>query len=142
MPTTMLVNLPVKDLATSVAFFTGLGFTPDPQMTDDNAACMVVSEQIYVMLLVETFFKTFTRKDLVDATQGTEAIVCLGVDSRERVDELADTALTTGGTASNEPMEYGFMYGRSFQDPDGHLWEVVHMAAAPAGPQATSEVVA
>lgn len=127
MSTTILVNLPVKDLATSVTFFTGLGFTPDPEMTDENAACIVVSEQIYVMLLVETFFKTFTRKALVDATQGTEAIVCLGVESRERVDELVDTALTIGGTASNEPMEYGFMYGRSFQDPDGHLWEVVHM---------------
>jgi uncharacterized protein len=127
MSTKIFVNLPVKNLATSVDFFTDLGFTFDPQFTDEKAGCLVINDDIYAMLLVEPFFKSFTKKELVDATQATEAIVALSVDSRERVDTLVDRALEVGGRPANEPMDEGFMYGRSFQDPDGHLWEVFHM---------------
>ncbi|WP_326574859.1 VOC family protein [Actinacidiphila glaucinigra] len=130
MSTQIFVNLPVQDLPRAKAFFGGLGFSFDDRFTDDNAACLVIGEGIFAMLLVEPFFRQFTRKEVADATKTTEAIVCLGVESRERVDELADTALATGGFPSNEPMEQGPMYGRSFQDPDGHLWEVVYMDAA------------
>ncbi|MEU1542656.1 VOC family protein [Actinacidiphila glaucinigra] len=130
MSTQIFVNLPVQDLPRSKAFFGGLGFSFDDRFTDDNAACLVIGEGIFAMLLVEPFFRKFTKKEVADATKTTEAIVCLGVESRERVDELADTALATGGHPSNEPMEQGPMYGRSFQDPDGHLWEVVYMDAA------------
>ncbi|MFJ9915257.1 VOC family protein [Actinacidiphila glaucinigra] len=130
MSTQIFVNLPVQDLPRSKAFFGGLGFSFDDRFTDDNAACLVIGEGIFAMLLVEPFFRQFTKKEVADATKTTEAIVCLGVESRERVDELADTALATGGHPSNEPMEQGPMYGRSFQDPDGHLWEVVYMDAA------------
>ncbi|MFF7675233.1 VOC family protein [Actinacidiphila glaucinigra] len=130
MSTQIFVNLPVQDLTRSKAFFGGLGFSFDDRFTDDNAACLVIGEGIFAMLLVEPFFRQFTKKEVADATKTTEAIVCLGVESRERVDELADTALATGGHPSNEPMEQGPMYGRSFQDPDGHLWEVVYMDAA------------
>ncbi|MYX36068.1 MULTISPECIES: VOC family protein [Streptomycetaceae] len=130
MSTQIFVNLPVQDLPRSKAFFGGLGFSFDDRFTDDNAACLVIGEGIFAMLLAEPFFRQFTKKEVADATKTTEAIVCLGVESRERVDELADTALATGGHPSNEPMEQGPMYGRSFQDPDGHLWEVVYMDAA------------
>ncbi|GAB2819229.1 VOC family protein [Streptomyces daliensis] len=127
MSTKIFVNLPVKDLPKSKSFFTALGFSFDPQFSDDNAGCLVISEDIYAMLLVEPFFQSFTQKEVADATKSTEAILCLGVESRERVDDLVDKALASGGSASNETQDHGFMYGRSFQDPDGHLWEVVHM---------------
>ncbi len=127
MSTKIFVNLPVKDLGKSIDFFTELGFSFDPQFTDENAGCLVISDDIYAMLLVESFFKSFTKKEVVDATKSTEAITCLGVDSREQVDELVDKAFAAGGSPSNDTMDYGFMYGRSFQDPDGHLWEVMYM---------------
>jgi uncharacterized protein len=123
----IFVNLPVKDLGESVDFFTQLGFSFDPRFTDEQATCMIVSDEAFVMLLVEDRFKDFTKKELVDSTKQTEAIVALSAESREQVDELADKALQAGGTPANEPMEMDFMYGRSFQDPDGHLWEVVWM---------------
>ena len=123
----MFVNLAVKDLGESVDFFTQLGFSFDPRFTDEQATCMIVSDEAFVMLLVEDRFKDFTKKQLADATTQTEAIVALSADSREQVDELADKALQAGGAPANEPMEMDFMYGRSFQDPDGHLWEVVWM---------------
>jgi predicted lactoylglutathione lyase len=130
MSTKIFVNLPVKDLGTSRDFFTKLGFSFNEQFCDENAACLVISDDIFAMLLVEPFFKTFTKKDIVDATKGTEAILCLGVESRQRVDELVDQALAAGGLPSNETMDQGFMYGRSFQDVDGHLWEVAYMDPA------------
>jgi predicted lactoylglutathione lyase len=130
MPTMLYVNLPVKDLPRSKQFFGGLGFSFDARFTDDNAACLVIGPETYAMLLVEPFFQRFTQKEVADATKTTESILCLGVESRERVDELVDTALATGGSPSNEPMEQGPMYGRSFQDPDGHLWEVMYMDPA------------
>ncbi|MGP3980789.1 VOC family protein [Streptomyces sp. KR80] len=130
MSTKIFVNLPVKDLGTSIEFFTRLGFSVNPQFTDDKAACLVISDDIYAMLLSEPFFKNFTKKEIADARTSTEAIVCLGVESKQRVDELVDKALASGGQPSNEPMDEGFMYGRSFQDPDGHLWEVMWMDPA------------
>lgn len=127
MSTQIFVNLPVKDLRRSTDFFTALGFSFDPQFSDDNAGCLVISEGIYAMLLVEPFFKSFTKKEIVDATKGTEAIMGLGVESRERVDDIVDKALASGGSPANDTSDEGFMYGRSFQDPDGHLWEVIYM---------------
>jgi predicted lactoylglutathione lyase len=133
MATKIFVNLPVKELAVSRRFFTALGYTVNEQFSGDNAVSIVISDDIVAMLLAEPFFKTFTTKPLVDATTATEAILCLGVESRAEVDRLVDTALASGGSAANEPQDHGFMYGRSFQDPDGHHWEVVFMDPAAIG---------
>jgi uncharacterized protein len=130
MPMQIFVNLPVKDLNRAIDFFTKLGFTFNQQFTDENATCMVITNDIYAMLLVEEFFQTFTTKEVADASRTTEAIVALGVDSRAQVDELADTALASGGQPVKEPMREGSMYGRSFQDPDGHIWEVFYLDPA------------
>ena len=136
MATQIYVNLPVKNLDQSVAFFSQLGFAFNPQITDHNATCMIVSEDIFVMLLVESFFKTFTPKPVCDAHQSTEVLVCLSVDSRERLDELVRKALAAGGRAPNPLKDHGFMVQHGFEDLDGHLWELVHMDpnAAPPGP--------
>ena len=120
----IFVNLAVKDLNRSVEFFTKLGFAFDPRFTDEHAICMIVSDEAFVMLLVESRFRDFTKKTIVDAATATEAILALTAESREQVDELADKALAAGGSPANDPMEMDFMYGRSFNDPDGHLWEV------------------
>jgi predicted lactoylglutathione lyase len=111
-------------------FFTNLGYSFNKQFTDENAACLVISDDIYAMLLVEPFFKTFTKKDISDATKTTEAIIALGLDSRAQVDDLADKALAAGGSASNDTNDQGFMYTRSFSDLDGHLWELFYMDPA------------
>ena len=124
----IFVNLPVKDLDASVAFFRGLGFEFDPKFTDDSAACMVVSEQAYVMLLVEPRFADFTKKPVADARSSTEAIFAVSAESREGVDAFADAALAAGASRANDPMDHGFMYARSFNDLDGHLWEVMWMS--------------
>jgi predicted lactoylglutathione lyase len=126
-PTMIFVNLPVKDLDKSKQFFTELGFTINQQFTDENASTIVISDTIYLMLLVEPFFKTFTKKDIADATTSTEAIIALSADSRDAVDELVDKAIAAGAGPSNEPMDEGFMYARSFADPNGHLFEVMWM---------------
>ncbi|HLN77020.1 MAG TPA: VOC family protein [Nocardioidaceae bacterium] len=123
----IFVNLPVSDLQRSVDFWRGLGFDFNPQFTDDKAACMVVSDLACVMLLSQSFFSTFTKKEVADTATSTEAIMALSSESREEVDRLTDTALASGGSASNDPQDEGFMYSRSFQDPDGHLWEVLYM---------------
>jgi len=128
----LFVNLPVKDLAKTVEFFTALGFSFNPDFTDENASCMIVNDDAYVMLLVETYFTTFTSKAVADARSSSEAIMSFSLESREAVDALVRTALTSGGTPSEEAQDYGFMYTHSFQDPDGHLWEVFWMD--PAGP--------
>jgi predicted lactoylglutathione lyase len=135
MTTKIFVNLPVKNLARSTEFFSELGFSFDQRFSDQNAGCLIISDDIYAMLLTEPFFRNFTTKDLADTSKTTEAIVALDVESRRRVDELADRALLAGGSPANKPMEQDGMYGRSFQDPDGHLWEVFHMdlAAIPVG---------
>lgn len=123
----IFVNLAVKDLERSRRFFGSLGYTFNPQFSDENAACLVISDTIYAMLLKEAFFRSFTPKELVDATTATEAILTLSVDSRAEVDELADKALAAGGSAARDPEDQDYMYTRSFQDPDGHIWEVFHM---------------
>ncbi|HEX5769718.1 MAG TPA: VOC family protein [Nocardioidaceae bacterium] len=126
----IFVNLPVRDLKQTVGFWTGLGFTFNPQFTDENATCMVISDHACVMLLTDEFFSTFTTRQVADATEHTEAILALSAESREEVDRLVDTAVTTGGSAANETQDEGYMYGRSFHDPDGHLWEVLYMDPA------------
>ena len=123
----IFVNLPVKDLRRSVTFFTALGYRFNPQFTDENATCMIVSDDIFVMLLVEPFFKTFTKKAVADATKSTEVRVCFSCDSRAEVDDLVRKARAAGGTSPSEPQDHGFMYQHGYQDPDGHLWELVYM---------------
>ena len=124
----VFVNLPVKDLSASMAFFRELGFEFDPKFTDDSAACMVISEQAYVMLLAESRFADFTVKPVADVGASTGAIVAVSAEDREAVDRFADAALGAGASPAKDPMDYGFMYGRSFHDPDGHLWEVMWMS--------------
>lgn len=130
MSTQIFVNLPVKDLDASKAFYTAIGYAIDEQFTDENASCVVVSDSIYVMLLTEAFAKQFTTKAIVDATTTTEVINALTADSRADVDRLADAALAAGASPVKEPQDEGFMYSRSFADPDGHQWEVLHMDAS------------
>jgi uncharacterized protein len=127
MATQIFVNLPVKDLNKSVEFFTKLGFKFNPQFTDENATCMIVGENIFVMLLVENFFKTFTPKEICDATKSTEVLVCLSSESRTDVDAMVAKAIAAGGTTYKEPQDHGFMYGHGFQDLDGHIWEIAFM---------------
>jgi uncharacterized protein len=133
MATKIFVNLPVKDLAQSVDFFKALGFDFNAQFTDETAACMVVSEDIYVMLLTHTKFKEFTPKNICDATKSTEVLVCLSCESRGEVDELVRKAVAVGGSTYNEPQDHGFMYGHGFQDRDGHIWELIYMEPTPQG---------
>lgn len=127
MATKIFVNLPVKDLNKTVKFFTKLGFTFNPQFTDENATCMIVGDDIFVMLLVEKFFKTFTKKEIADTSKNTEVIVALSVEGRENVDQMINKAIEYGGKESREPQDHGWMYGRSFEDIDGHLWEIIYM---------------
>ncbi|MFY9966885.1 MAG: VOC family protein [Nitrososphaeraceae archaeon] len=127
MKTKIFVNLPIKDLNKSVTFFTKLGFSFNPQFTDENATCMIVGEDIFIMLLVEKFFKSFTKKDVCDTSKNTEAIVALSVESREKVDQMIEKAIEAGGSEPREKQDQGWMYGRSFEDTDGHLWEVFFM---------------
>jgi predicted lactoylglutathione lyase len=121
------VNLPVTDLQKSVDFFTTLGFTFNPQFTDENATCMVVSDQSCVMLLVRDFFSTFTSKEICDTATHTELLLGVSAESRAEVDEITERALQIGGRAAGEPQDHGFMYGRSFEDLDGHVWEIIWM---------------
>jgi uncharacterized protein len=130
MPRKIFVNLPVKDLKNSIAFFTALGFTFNPQFTDETATCMIISAEAYAMLLSEPRFKGFTKKAISDTAKATETIIALSADSRAEVDTFADKALASGGTTAMPPVDLGFMYGRSFYDPDGHHWEIFHMDPA------------
>ena len=123
----IFVNLAVGDLARSKQFFTALGFAFDPQFTDHNAACMIVSEQAFVMLLTEPFFRTFTRREPCDTTRHTEGLFALTCGSREEVDEMVRTAVASGGAHAMVPQDHGFMYSWSFYDPDGHHWEAFWM---------------
>ena len=126
------VNLAIKDMARSQAFFKALGFSFNPQFSNDQGACMVVGDNIFVMLLVEPFFKTFiSDKSIVDARLNAEALVCLSCDSRAEVDALVKKAVAAGGKTPNAPQDHGFMYGHGFEDLDGHIWELMHMTAQP-----------
>ena len=123
----IFVNLPVKDLNKTVEFFTKLGFEFNPQFTDENATCMIVNKDIFIMLLVEKFFKTFTKKEICDTRKDTEVIIALSTESREKVDQMINDVIEAGGKESRKPQDHGWMYGRSFQDINGHLWEIIYM---------------
>ncbi len=125
----IFVNLPVKNLDKSKAFFEAMGYTFNPQFTSENGACMVIAEgSIYAMLLTEPFFKTFVDKPIVQAKEATEVLVCLSCESREEVDALVAKAIAAGGKAPRTPQDHGFMYGHGFEDLDGHVWELAWMA--------------
>ncbi|NBM18971.1 VOC family protein [Streptomyces sp. GC420] len=126
----IFVNLAVDDLDTSKKFFTELGYSINPQFTTDDCACVVISDTIVAMLLTRQRYQDFTSKKIADSTTTSEVLLCLSAESREKVDELADKALAVGGSPAGEPQDHGFMYGRSFQDPDGHTWEVMWMDPA------------
>ncbi|AYN39163.1 glyoxalase [Streptomyces dangxiongensis] len=126
----IFVNLPVTDLDASKRFFTELGYTINPQFSDEKAAAVVISDTIVAMLLTRPFYATFTKKEIADATTTSEVMLCLSAESREQVDELVDRAISAGGTASGESQDHGSMYGRAFEDLDGHIWEVMWMDPA------------
>ena len=123
----IFVNLPVKDLNKSIEFFTKLGFSFNPQFTDEKATCMIIGENIFAMLLVKEFFKTFTKKEICDSTKSTEVILALTAENRAEVDQLMNKVIEAGGIEHKEAQDHGWMYGRSFQDLDGHLWEIGFM---------------
>src|SRR5262245_50419654 len=127
MASKLFVNLPVKDLSKTKHFFGKLGFQFNQQFTDETAACMVVSEQAYVMLLTHPKFKQFAPNAIADATKSTEVLVALSCENRSQVDELVSKALAAGGKTYSKPQDYGFMYGHGFQDLDGHVWELFYM---------------
>lgn len=132
----IFVNLPVDDLEASKAFYTALGYEVNPLFTDENAASIVLSDSIYIMLLVKPFFSTFTDKELIEPKSQVQVLNALGVDSRAEVDEWAEKALGAGGTEPKAAQDLGFMYSRDIEDLDGHVWEVMWMdpAAAVNGP--------
>jgi predicted lactoylglutathione lyase len=129
------VNLPVADLKKSRAFFSELGYSFEPRFTNDQAACLIIGENIYAMLLAQPFFQGFTAKTIIDAKTHVETLTCLSCESRAEVDEIVAKAVRAGGTAPRPVQDYGFMYGHGFDDLDGHAWEFMYMdtsaAAAP-----------
>ena len=126
----LFVNLAVRELDKSKAFFSKLGFEFNPDFTDENAACMILSDQSFVMLLAEPFFKGFTKRQIADTSTTTETLLALSADSREEVDALVRTAFDAGGVPAIDPQDHGFMYVRSFYDLDGHHWEICWMDPA------------
>jgi predicted lactoylglutathione lyase len=132
----IFVNLPIKNMEKSKAFFGALGFGFNPQFTNEQGACMVIAEDIFAMLLIEPFFQTFIKKPISDAKKATEVLVCLSCESRAEVDDLVKKALAAGGTAPNAPQDHGFMYAHGFEDIDGHIWELVWMDPTATPPQA------
>ena len=138
----IFVNLPVADLPAARAFYEAIGATNEPRFTDETAACMVFSETIHVMLLTHDKFRQFTPKRVADAHATSEVLIAISADSREAVDEIADQALAAGGREAREKQDYGFMYSRSFEDLDGHIWEPMWMdmeaAKTAMAPQAES----
>ena len=131
MSTQIFVNLPVKDLQRSVGFFSKLGYTFDPQYTDENATCMIIADNIFAMLLVKPFFESFISKPVADAHKTAEVILALSADSRTAVDVLVDKAIAAGAGEPRPTQDLAFMYQRGFEDLDGHLWEVFHMSGPP-----------
>jgi predicted lactoylglutathione lyase len=127
MATNIFVNLSVKDLDQSIAFFTQLGFSFNPQFTDETATCMIISDTIYAMLLTEAKFQSFTPKAISNAKQATEVLIGLSYESREQVIEMVQKAVAAGGSTYAEPNDYGFMYQHGFEDLDGHMWEIFYM---------------
>ena len=127
------LNLAVADLPKAKAFFESLGFAFNPQFSNEQGACLALGDNMFAMLLVKDFFKTFTSKALCDPRAATEALVCLSCESRAEVDTLVAKALAAGGTAPRAPQDHGFMYGHGFEDLDGHIWELVYMNPNAAG---------
>jgi predicted lactoylglutathione lyase len=127
MNTQIFVNLPVKDLEVSKSFYEKLGFSINPQFSDETAACVVISDTIYVMLLTHDKARAFTPKEIANAHKATEVLNALSIESKSKVNKLADKALAAGGTKAGDTQDLGFMYSRSFNDPDGHIWEVFWM---------------
>jgi hypothetical protein len=141
----IFVNLPVTDLKASMAFYEAVGFTNNPMFTNDQAAAMAWSDEIVVMLLTHDFWKTFTSKTIPDAHTTAQVLLCLGHDSQDSVEAIVGKAAAAGGKADPTPkQDLGFMYGRSFEDPDGHIWENVYMnmAAVPEGETVAEQPVA
>lgn len=139
MPKMIFVNLPVSDLAASTAFYEAVGGEKNPKFSDDTASCIVFSETIFAMLLTHDKFRHFTTKQIADAHRTSEVLICISADSRDDVDAIVTRAGNAGGKLDPTPLQdYGVMYGRSFEDPDGHIWEVMWMdpAAADAGAEA------
>ncbi len=128
----IFVNLPIADMARSRAFFSALGYSFNPDFSNDKGAALVLGENLFAMLLVREFFATFTGKPLADAHASTEVIVCVSCDSRAQVDTLVAKAIAAGGAAPRPATDHGFMYGHGFEDLDGHIWELVHMTGMPA----------
>ncbi|MFC9281060.1 VOC family protein [Streptomyces collinus] len=126
----IFVNLATDDVETSKKFFTELGYTINPQFSTDDCACVVISDTIIAMLLSKQHYATFTKKEIADSTRTSEVLICLSAESREKVDELVGKAVAAGGSAGEQTQDLGFMYGRSFDDLDGHTWEVVWMDPA------------
>ncbi len=131
MSTQIFVNLPVRDLQRSVAFFTALGYHFNPQFTDENATCMIVADNISVMLLVDRYFQTFTPKPVADAKASTEVLICLSLDSRSAVEQIVNNAVAAGARTPMPAQDHGFMFQHGFEDLDGHQWEFVHMSGMP-----------
>nr|WP_314437771.1 VOC family protein [uncultured Brevundimonas sp.] len=131
MPQLLFINLPVTDLNRSIAFYEAVGAVRNPNFSDDTAACMVISDVIHVMILTHDKWRTFTDRQIPDAQASAQMLLCLSHDSREAVDAIVAKAEQAGGTADpNAPQDHGFMYGRSYADPDGHIWEVMWMDTA------------
>ncbi|MFF1678501.1 VOC family protein [Streptomyces sp. NPDC058256] len=126
----IFVNLAVNDVDTSKKFFTEIGYTINPQFSTDDCACVVISDTIVAMMLSKQRYADFTKKEIADSTKTSEVLLCLSAESREKVDELVDNAIAAGGSAAGETQDHGFMYGRAFDDPDGHTWEVMWMDPA------------
>ncbi|MGE8566592.1 Glyoxalase-like domain protein [compost metagenome] len=124
----IFVNIAISDMQKSQDFFKKLGFTFNPDFTNEQGACMVISDDIYAMLLTRDFFQGFTGKPLVNAKEATEVLICLSCESRAEVDDLVARARAAGGAVPREPQDHGFMYAHGFEDLDGHIWELVHMA--------------
>ncbi|WP_367875051.1 VOC family protein [Luteolibacter sp. Populi] len=127
----IFVNLPVKNLDASIAFFTALGFSFNPQFTDENATCMILGPNLYSMLLTHPYFAGFAPREIADSSKVCEVLVALQLESREKVDEIVSKAVAAGGATYNEPKDHGFMYQHGFTDLDGHVWEVFFMSAMP-----------
>ena len=133
----IFVNLPVKDLKKSNAFFSGLGFSFNPQFSGDHATCIPINDEAWVMLLLENYFKTFTPKNISDAHHSTEVLIAISQDSREEVDKMIEKAISHGGSEARPVQDLGFMYSRAFNDPDDHIWEVAWMDSAALNSQQT-----
>lgn len=127
----IFVNLPIRDMKRSREFFESMGYSFNPQFSNELGACLVLGENLFAMLLVHDFFKGFTGKPIADATKTTEVLVCVSCATREEVDALVAKAVAAGGTTPRPPVDHGFMYGHGFEDLDGHIWELMAMTGTP-----------